>query len=135
MPSRRLILSYPPDVVQEPVTYQLVKDYDLKINILKARIRPREGGRLVIEISGQKKDLEAGLAYLTGLGIDTRTLVRDIRIDPDKCCHCTACVPICPTGALQVDRDDWQVSLDHDKCVLCETCVTVCPYRAIDLLF
>jgi ferredoxin len=135
MPSRRLILSYPPDVVQKPVTYELIKDYDLRVNILKARILPREGGRLVVELSGHKENLESGLAYLAGLGIEVKTLVREIKLDPDKCCHCTACVPLCPTGALAVDREDWQVSLDHDKCVLCETCVKVCPYRAIDILF
>ncbi len=135
MPSRRLILSYPPDVVQEPVTYQLVKDYDLKINILKARILPREGGRLVMELSGRKTDLESALAYLASLGIEVQTLVREVRLDKDKCLSCTACVPLCPTGALQVEEDGFEVILDHDKCVVCEVCVTVCPYRAIDIMF
>lgn len=135
MPSRRLILSYPPDVVQEPVTYLLVKDFDLKINILKARILPREGGRLVMELSGLKKNLESALAYLASLGIEVKPLVREVRQDKDKCVSCTACVPLCPTGALHVEGDGYEVVLDHDKCVVCETCVTVCPYRAIDIMF
>ncbi len=135
MASRRLVLSYPPDVVNEPVTYQLIKNYDLKVNILKARILPRRGGRLVMEITGGKEALQSGMAYLAGLGIDVQTLVREVRIDPDKCLHCTACVAICPTGALEVDRQTWEVSLDHDKCVLCESCVPACSYRAIDIYF
>ena len=96
MPSRRLILNYPPDVVQEPVTYQLVKDYDLKINILKARILPREGGRLVMELSGLKESLESALSYLSSLGIEVKTLVREVRQDKDKCLSCTACVRSAP---------------------------------------
>ncbi len=135
MPSRRLILSYPPDVVQEPVTYQLVKDYDLKINILKARILPREGGRLVMELSGRKDSLESALTYLASLGIDVKTLIREVKQDKDKCLSCTACVPLCPTGALHLEEDGFEVVLDHDKCVVCEVCVTVCPYRAIDIMF
>jgi L-aspartate semialdehyde sulfurtransferase ferredoxin len=135
MPSRRLILSYPPDVVQEPVTYQLVKDYDLKINILKARILPREGGRLVMELSGKKDSLESGMSYLASLGIEVKTLIREVKQDKDKCLSCSACVALCPTGALHVEEDGFEVVLDHDKCVICEVCVTACPYRAIDIMF
>jgi len=135
MSTRRVILSYPPDVVQEPVTYKLVKDYDLKINILKARIRPREGGRLVMEISGNRQRLEAAMAFLSSLGIAVKAIVREIRIDSDLCLHCTACVPICPADALELDRETWEVSLNHDKCIICETCVDICPYRAIESHF
>lgn len=135
MPSRRLILNYPPDVVQEPVTYQLVRDYDLKINILKARILPQEGGRLVMELSGDKNGLESALSYLSSLGIEVQPLVREVQQDKDVCLSCTACVPLCPTGALHVVDDGWEVDLDHDKCVVCETCVSVCPYRAMSIQF
>lgn len=135
MPNQRVILSYPPESVEEPVTYRLVKDFDLMVNILKARIRPREGGRLVMELSGTKENLESGMAHLASLGIEVRPIVREIRVDPDLCCHCTACVPHCPTQALTVEHDSWEVTLNPEKCVLCETCVTVCPYRAVGVLF
>ena len=134
MPSRRVILSYPPDVVQEPVTYNLVKDFDLKMNILKARIHPREGGRLVMELSGQKDRLESGMNYLASLGIEVRPLVREVRLDPDACVSCTACVPHCPTSALSQERESWQVTLDHEKCVVCEACVPACPFRALEVM-
>lgn len=135
MANRRITLNYPPDVVQEPVTYYLVKDYDLKINILKARILPREGGRLIMELSGSKDRLDAAMAYLAGMGIEVKPIVREIRLDPDKCLSCSACTAICPTQALAVNPETWEVDLDHDKCVLCESCVAVCPYRAIDIYF
>lgn len=135
MASRRLTLSYPPDVVQEPVIYHLVKDYDLKVNILKAKVLPREGGRLILELSGNREALDAGMAYMAGLSIDVKPIVREIRVDPDKCLSCSACTAICPTQALHMDMETWEVDLDYDKCVLCESCVSVCPYRAIDIYF
>jgi len=135
MVNRRIILSFPPEVVQEPATYFLVKDYDLKINILKARILPREGGRLVMEVSGLKERLEAGLAYLASLGIEVKPLIREVKVDPDKCVHCTACLPMCPTGALSQDPDSLEVVFNADKCVVCESCVKACPYRAVEIFF
>ncbi len=135
MANRRVALTYPPDAVQEPVTYRLVKDYDLKINILKARIRPHEGGRLIMELSGKKEKLDSAMAYLASMAIDVTPIIQEIRVDPDKCVSCSVCTAICPTGALALDRESWEVSLDHDKCVMCESCVLVCPYRAIDIYF
>ena len=90
MAVKRLILDYPPDVVEEPIVYLLIREYDLKVNILKARIRPRQGGRMIIELAGAKAALEAGMNYLTGLGVRTQSLVRQIQLDKDKCVDCTA---------------------------------------------
>lgn len=36
MAKRRLVLTFPPRLVEEPITYRLIKDYDLVVNILKA---------------------------------------------------------------------------------------------------
>jgi len=46
---------------------------------------------------------------------------------------CTACVPICPTGALDVDRESWTVSFHAEKCVVCLSCVDVCIYNAVEV--
>jgi hypothetical protein len=52
MANKRLVLNFPPHLIDQPVTFELVWKYNLKINILRARITPREQGRLVIEVSG-----------------------------------------------------------------------------------
>ena len=57
MIKRRLVLAFPPEMVEQPVTYHLIKDYELMVNILRANVTPNEEGRLVVEISGEKKDL------------------------------------------------------------------------------
>jgi len=132
---RTVVLTFPPTLVDEPVTYHLITDYDLEMNILRATVRPGEVGRLVLGLKGKKKDLDAAVEYLEKLGVSVDPVVQEMRFLRDKCHHCTACIPICPTGALDVDRETWQVSFDGTKCILCESCVPVCSYKAIAIEF
>ncbi|MBU0515013.1 MAG: 4Fe-4S binding protein [Proteobacteria bacterium] len=132
---RTVVLTFPPTLVDEPVTYHLITDYDLEMNILRATVRPGEVGRLVLGLKGKKKDLDAAVEYLEKVGVSVDPVVQEMRFLRDKCHHCTACIPICPTGALDVDRETWQVGFDGTKCILCESCVPVCSYRAIAIEF
>jgi L-aspartate semialdehyde sulfurtransferase ferredoxin len=40
MIKKRFILNFPPDSGDKPLSYHLVKDYDIRINILKAEVFP-----------------------------------------------------------------------------------------------
>ncbi len=135
MPTERLTFNFPPHLIDQPVTYQLITEYNLKVNILRARITPREWGRLVVEISGSKKNLNAGLQFATELGLDIKPLAQDVSWHEDKCIECTACSSVCPTGALWVAREEMRVSFDHDKCIACELCIPACPYEAMQISF
>jgi Fe-S-cluster-containing dehydrogenase component len=48
---------------------------------------------------------------------------------PTTCYHCDqpACVPACPTGAMQ-KRDDGRVFSDLQLCIGCQTCAVACPF-------
>lgn len=135
MATKRLTLNFPPHLIDQPVTYQLITEHDLKVNILRARITPREWGRLVVELSGSKKNLDAGLKFATDLGVDIKPLAQDVHWHEDKCIECTACISICPTGALEVAREEMRVSFDHEKCIACELCIPACPYDAMHITF
>ena len=135
MKKKRVVLTFPPDMIEQPITYHLVKEHDLMINILRANITPKEQGRLVVEMIGKKDSLDTGMAYLSGLGVEVQSLAQDIKWHEKKCIHCTACVPICPSGALTVDRDAMLVTFVKDKCIACELCIPVCPYGAIEIQF
>ncbi|MCE5243192.1 MAG: NIL domain-containing protein [Syntrophobacteraceae bacterium] len=134
MAIKRLVLSFPPHMIDQPITYQLVKKYDLMVNILRARITPNEEGRLVMEISGKKKNLDEGLAFLDDLGVRVEPLAHDIRWYEDRCIECTACTSICPTGALSVKRPEMRVTFKHEKCIACELCLPACPYKALEIV-
>ncbi len=132
---RKVILTIPNALVEEPVTYNLIKKYDVMVNILKAAIRPKESGRMVVELSGKKRNMERGFKYLQGLGVTIEPLAQEIRHLSERCVHCSACVPHCPTGALSLNKATMEVSFQGDKCILCESCVLACPYRAIEIHF
>jgi len=135
MAKRRLVLTFPPKLVEEPITYRLIKDYDLVVNILRAKISPEEEGRLMIELSGEKGALKRGMDYLNRLKVNIQPLARDIRWLEEKCTHCTVCVSLCPTEAIVVDRNSMKISFNKDKCIVCGACIPACPYKAIEILF
>ncbi len=135
MQKKKVVLTFPYKLINEPITYHLIKNYDLKVNILRARINPREEGRLMIEIGGEEKSLEKGMNYLKDLGVELEPLAQDIRWLDEKCTHCTVCIPICPTEAISLDRNQMIVSFDKDKCIGCGLCVPACPYKAVEILF
>lgn len=135
MQKKKVVLTFPYKLINQPITYHLIKNYDLKVNILRARINPREEGRLMIEIGGEEKSLEKGMNYLKELGVEVQSLAQDIRWLDEKCTHCTVCIPICPTEAIILDRNQMIVSFDKDKCIGCGLCVPACPYKAVEILF
>jgi len=55
MQKKRVVLSFPPQLIDQAVTYRLIKDFDLMINIMRARITPKEQGRLVVEITERNR--------------------------------------------------------------------------------
>ena len=56
MIKHKLVLRFPASLVEQPLIYRLVKDYDLMVNILRADINPRKEGRLVMEVSGREEN-------------------------------------------------------------------------------
>ena len=131
MISKRIVLKFPRKLIDKPIVYKLVKEFGLVFNILRARVMPNEEGELVIELKGKKQDYVSGINYLKNLGVSIQPLSRDIIRDEDRCTHCGACVTICPTKALYVDRKTMKVVFDAEKCIACEMCVKGCPPRAM----
>ncbi len=135
MVSKRIVLTFPHNLVDKPVVYKLVKDHNLSFNILQARVTPEEEGLLVLELNGKKEDYDKGIKYLIDLGVKIQPLSKDIIRDEERCTHCGACVVICPTGALSLDRVTMRVNFDAKKCIACELCVKPCPPRAMLVKF
>ena len=131
MISKRVVLKFPSKLVDQPIVYKLVKDFDLIFNILRARVTPKEEGELVLELKGDKERYAEGVKYLKSLGDTIESLEKDIIKDEDRCTHCGACVTICPTAALYLDQKSMKVLFDPEKCIACELCIKGCPPRAM----
>jgi NAD-dependent dihydropyrimidine dehydrogenase PreA subunit len=133
MYTRIYILRFPKDTSEQPFIYQLVKQYDIESNILKADILPHREGMMILGLTGSKSNVKAGLDYLQGFGVRVERLAAGIRRDDEKCFQCGACTGICPSGALALHRPDMAVVFDPDKCTGCGQCVTICPVRAMEV--
>jgi len=135
MVSKKIVLHFPHRLVDQPIVYRLVKDYDLQFNILKAYVTPQEEGLMVLELSGKKEAFNKGIEYLQSCGVKIQPLSQDVIRNEAKCTDCGVCVPICPTGALVVDPHTRKVHFYDNKCIACELCVKICPTRAMEVHF
>ncbi len=135
MYSKILVLRFPKDIVDKPIITNLVRNYNLTFNILKAQIFPRKEGMLVMELSGGSEDFENGILYLDSLGVRVEPVGQGIRRDDEKCLQCGFCTAVCPTGALHVKRPEMEVVFESERCSACELCVKTCPVRAMIVAF
>jgi L-aspartate semialdehyde sulfurtransferase ferredoxin len=136
MPKKRLVITFPPALTETPITYHLVKDFDLAINILKAKITPGEEGKLVIEISNESEEnIQAGIRYLQSQGIGVEPVSKEIVLDEGECIHCGSCTAVCQSRALSIGAPDWRLKFDKEQCIVCEMCVKACPMQIIKVSF
>ncbi len=133
--SKRIVLHFPKRVVDRPIVCRLAKDYDLEFNILKASITPEEEGLVVLELSGEQKEYDKGIMYLTETGVRIQSLSQNVLRNEERCTHCGACVTICPSGAFELDPITRRVDFYDEKCVACGLCIKACPPRAMEVHF
>jgi len=133
MVSKRIVLKFPNKLLDKPVVYKLVKEYNLVFNILQARVTPNEEGLLILELTGGKEDYARGAKYLTDQGVKIQPLSQDVKRNDSRCTHCGVCISVCPTEALVINKETMTVDFDAAKCIACELCVKTCPVRAMEV--
>jgi ferredoxin len=135
MARRRLDLTFPPAEALKPLTYHLVKDYDLTPNILRAQIQPGQQGRMLLEVRGAAEAIDDGISFLLNEGVTVHPAASDICLDDERCVTCGLCTAVCKPEALTLESATSALVFDKEKCVYCEACVVACPRRAITLRF
>jgi NAD-dependent dihydropyrimidine dehydrogenase PreA subunit len=132
MVKKKYLLSFTPAIVNEPLTYKMIKEYDLLVNILRAEVSER-GGRLLIEVEGKPSQMNKGISFLKDAGVEVRELNEYVNRDEDRCTNCGACLSICPADAFEMDKQTWKVLFKGDRCIACGLCIDTCPPRAMKL--
>jgi len=135
MKKKKIVLHFPRGLVNKPIVYHLIKDFNLSFNILKAQILPDQEGLMVMELEGKDADYRKGVEFLKESGVSIQPLSKDVKRMEEKCTHCGACVVMCPTEALRVDVKSRKIIFDSDKCIACELCIDPCPTRAMVVQF
>lgn len=132
---QRMVLRFPAESVNEPITYKLIKDYDVMINILNADISHGREGNLLIEMDGEQKSVDGALKYLRSRHVDISPVVKTILFNQPACIHCGACASVCFSGALLMDQESRELCFAPDRCVACELCIKACPLQLFELNF
>lgn len=68
MTASRVKLTFPPDLVREPIMGELVRRFDVMPNIRRADVRD-EVGWIVCEMTGSETGLSEALEWLEDLGV------------------------------------------------------------------
>lgn len=136
MRTERLVLSFSPESIRKPVTYLLVSNYKLRLNILRAKVKPGEEGRLLLEISGEDDRIREGLDYLSSMGVRMERVERFYTVDHPRCVGTKECFKVCPTNAIVLQPSEGKnVDILSEECILCEKCAEVCPQQVFSFSF
>jgi len=66
-------LTYPAQLVNQPLIYHLIQKFDLYTNIIEAQVTPSEG-RLIVLLRGSPQSMHAGLDWISGEGVHVERL-------------------------------------------------------------
>ena len=73
----RLKLTFPQDLIKEPVIFNMAKEFDVMPNIRRARVTETIG-EMVLELDGADENVEKGIESLRQQGIDVELVEGDI---------------------------------------------------------
>jgi len=73
----RVKLTFPQDLIKEPVIFTMAKKFDIIPNIRRARVTETVG-EMVLELDGSDENVEKGIESIKQQGIDVELVEGDI---------------------------------------------------------
>lgn len=77
MAKRIIKLTFPKDLIKEPLTFTMATKYNIMPNIRRAKVT-ESVGELVLELDGQEQDLDKGVEFLKKSGVIVESIVGDV---------------------------------------------------------
>jgi ABC-type methionine transport system ATPase subunit len=77
MPKQRMKFTFPPDLVTQPVIYNMGKEFRVVTNIRRANVS-RERGWMILEISGDDNEIERAVEWAKGQGVRVESIEGDV---------------------------------------------------------
>lgn len=129
MVTRKVYLYFPKSETDKPIVCKMIQNYELSINIFRAKVTPEEEGYLSLEITGDEENIAKAFEYLNEFDVVIHAGNKGVHWDGPRCTHCGNCISHCPTEALHIkDRTTREVSFNEEKCVECLACLNSCPF-------
>jgi hypothetical protein len=73
----RLFVSFPEELVEKPMIYELVKRFEVVPNLRRANVESHSGW-MILELSGAPVARDAAIAYLRDLGCSVNRMEGDV---------------------------------------------------------
>jgi len=73
----RLFVSFPEELVERPMIYEIVKRFDVVPNIRRANVEAHSGW-VILELQGTDEQRSGAIAYLEGLGCTVSDMEGDV---------------------------------------------------------
>jgi hypothetical protein len=77
MVKRGVNFTFPPGLIKEPIIYKLGQQFEVVTNIRRADINGDKGW-VVLELEGEREDIERGIVWVTGKGVRVDPVIGDI---------------------------------------------------------
>src|SRR5207244_12792624 len=77
MPKLRLHLTFPENLIQEPIIWRLGRQYDIITNIRRANVEEKVGW-VILEVEGSEEALDQGVAWMKEMGVQVDRLSGDV---------------------------------------------------------
>ncbi len=72
----RVKLTFPQDLVKEPVLFTMAKKFDIMPNIRRAKVTATVG-EVVLELEGAEQNINSGIEYMKQQGVDIELVEGD----------------------------------------------------------
>ncbi len=77
MAKKQVMFTFPEELIKEPIIYNLGQQFKVVTNIRRADVSEHRGW-VVLELEGEEKDIEQGIAWVTSKGVRVDPVIGDI---------------------------------------------------------
>ncbi len=77
MAKRQVMFTFPQELIREPIIYSLGQQFKIVTNIRRADVTENRGW-VVLELEGEEKDIEQGIAWVTSKGVRVDPVAGDV---------------------------------------------------------
>ena len=77
MAKRQVMFTFPPELIREPIIHNLGQQFKVVTNIRRADVSENKGW-VVLELEGEERDIEQGIAWVASKGIRVDPVIGDI---------------------------------------------------------
>ena len=77
MTKRQVMFTFPQELIREPIIYNLSLQFKVVTNIRRADVSESKGW-MVLELEGEEKEIEQGIAWVTSKGVRVDPVIGNI---------------------------------------------------------